>query len=145
MSDIPTCRVKSNVEESDPWAGTVGHVQDMDTVDPSLGYGPKLKALRIERGLKQGDVAEAIGVARPTLSGIENEKDAAGRATLVAAADFYRVSLDWLISAPGSPGRSDTVDDPDELALLDMWREFDDGERGLALRILKGFGKPNGS
>lgn len=135
--------VKDYVDTINSYVGNSVHDLAMDDIDPKLGYGQKLRQLRKHRGLKQADVAVAVGVARPTLSGIETGKSSTSRATLIAAADFYKVSLDWLTSAPSSPDRRDLVDDADELALLDMWREFDDGERALALRILKGIDGPD--
>ena len=108
-------------------------------------YGPKLKALRQDAGLTQVDAAEAVGIGRSTLASIESGNDPAGRDTLAALATFYKVSVDWLLSGPSAavqPKRSDLVNDPNELAWLDMWRAFDDSERTMALRVLKAIAQP---
>lgn len=99
-----------------------------------------LKSLRIASGKTQAEVAETIGIARPTLATFEAGHDVPGRDTLAAIATYYKVGLGelWPAAPPsGQPGVPQFVDDPDELALLNLWRTLDDGERGLFLRMLR--------
>jgi transcriptional regulator with XRE-family HTH domain len=62
--------------------------------------GARLKSLRRERKLTQEDAAGAVGLSRSHLAGIERGHDLPGRELLIALANFYRVSVDWL-TAPG--------------------------------------------
>lgn len=92
-----------------------------------LTPGARIKALRkTHHKLTADEVAAAVGVSRPHLSMIENDKDLPGRETLAAIADYFRVSVDYILNggdaAPQPPSTCETVDDPDELAWLNLWR-----------------------
>lgn len=63
--------------------------------------GERLTELRAERRVSAQEVADAVGVSRTYLSGIENDHDKPGRDTLVALANYYAVSLDWLTTGEG--------------------------------------------
>lgn len=69
--------------------------------------GDRLKSLRTERRQTVQEVADAVGMTRSYLSGIENGHDNPGREFLVALANYYGVSTDWLMTGEGSrePGR----------------------------------------
>lgn len=104
--------------------------------------GARLKALRKERHLTQEDVAVEIGIKRNYISEIENGKELPGRETLAAFADFYDVTVDYIlkgdIAAPPSPMTPKFVEDPDELALLSFWKSLLPEERRLMIKLLFG-------
>lgn len=72
-----------------------------------------LKLLRKERGLKQKEAADKMGVAQALLSHYENGKRECGLEFLVQAADFYNVSVDYLLGRTSS--RTGTVISEGEL------------------------------
>src|SRR4029077_6594487 len=92
-------------------------------VNESGSLGQLVKTLRRGHGLNQIDLAEAIGVARSTIAGIERGHYMPGRETLNALADFFKVSLDELrkVVPPRKVVAGELVNVPDELALLNMW------------------------
>lgn len=57
----------------------------------------KLKELRKRKNLSQNDVAKFLGIKQATYSGYESEKFEPKIETLCKLADFYNVSLDYLI------------------------------------------------
>lgn len=57
----------------------------------------RLKDLRYERQLKQSDVAIAIGCTAQAISNYEYGKRTPGIPELIALADFYNVSIDYLV------------------------------------------------
>lgn len=59
--------------------------------------------LRLEKHVSQSEAADAIGISRTFLAGIETNKDMPGRETLIAMADYYGVSVDWLSTGEGDP------------------------------------------
>lgn len=65
----------------------------------------RLKELRSSRRLFQRDVAEAIGCTQAIYSRYESETREPTIATLVALADFYDVSLDYLVGRSDDPRR----------------------------------------
>lgn len=66
-----------------------------------------MKMLRKERGLKQNEAAAQLGVAQALLSHYENGKRECGLDFLVAAANFYGVSVDYILGRTSS--RNGTV------------------------------------
>lgn len=61
----------------------------------------RLKSLRIENNLLQKNLAEKIGLAQTTIANYEQGKRFPDETTLLKIADFFNVSLDYLL------GRSD--------------------------------------
>lgn len=61
-----------------------------------------LKLLRKERGLRQKEAADKLGVAQALLSHYENGKRECGLDFLIQAADFYNVSVDYLLGRTNS-------------------------------------------
>ena len=66
-----------------------------------------MKMLRRERGLRQKEAADHLGVAQALLSHYENGKREGGLDFLVSAADFYGVSVDFILGRTSS--RNGTV------------------------------------
>ena len=58
----------------------------------------RLKELRLERGLTQEQVAEAIGISRSAYSHYENELRRLPVELLIQIASFYNVSTDYILN-----------------------------------------------
>jgi transcriptional regulator with XRE-family HTH domain len=67
--------------------------------------GGRLKALRRGRRLTQEDAAGAVGLSRSHLAGIERGHDLPGRELLIALANYYKVSVDWLATPADNDAR----------------------------------------
>ena len=93
-----------------------------------------LKLLREERGLKQKDAADKMGVAQALLSHYENGKRECGLDFLVQVSDFYGVSVDYLLGRTSS--RTGTVISEEELPESSISESFEGtpGNSGLLLR-----------
>lgn len=107
----------------------------------------RLRQLRRAHGGSQAEVAEAIGISRSYLAGIEAGSEWPGRETLAAFAVFYGISVDQLyaaLPAPGLPKAGEFINRPNELALLHFWRRLARrGDRQTFLaEVLKGLGAP---
>lgn len=59
--------------------------------------GQRLKQLRDEKGLKQADIAEVLGVSRTTYTQYETEKSEPDLATVTRLAEFFNTSVDYLL------------------------------------------------
>lgn len=57
----------------------------------------RLKKLRKQRGVRQTELAAAIGVAQPTLSGWESGKFQIDDESKIKLADYFGVSIDYLM------------------------------------------------
>lgn len=74
---------------------------------------PRLSELRKQKGLKQGDLAAFLGVAQSTLSGWENGKFEIDDKNKIKLADFFGVSVDYLLGrevSANSPWNENGID-----------------------------------
>lgn len=62
-----------------------------------MELGSTLKKLRLEKDLRQLDIAMAIGVTESAYSNYEKELRAPSHETLGKLADFYNVTIDYLL------------------------------------------------
>lgn len=58
--------------------------------------GRRLAELRCERGLSQAELAERIGATSRTIGNVEREQAVPSLAVLVALADVFEVTLDYV-------------------------------------------------
>ena len=56
-----------------------------------------LKRLRIEAGVSQKSLAEAIGVSQQSINKYENHKIEPDIETLIRIADYFKTSVDYLV------------------------------------------------
>lgn len=59
-------------------------------------FGDNIKRLRKNKGLKQQELAEILGISQKSYSHWENGKTEPSFENLVKLADLLEVSLDWL-------------------------------------------------
>ena len=64
----------------------------------------RIKALRLKKGLKQGEFAEAMGVQQSTVSNWETGRYEPDNETLKTIASYFRVSVDYLLGLSDQPG-----------------------------------------
>ena len=62
-----------------------------------MNLDQKLSDLRIEKGLKQKEVADAINVSKSSVGNYESGANFPDYDVLVRFANFYNVNIDWLL------------------------------------------------
>lgn len=62
-----------------------------------MDFAARLRAIRMEKGAKQREVAEYLGVHTRTYQLYEEGKNEPSLAKLVALADYFQVTLDELV------------------------------------------------
>ena len=67
--------------------------------------GAQFKRIRLEKNLTQKQVAEGIGVAEQQYQRYEYEKVEPSASKLIALADYYDISLDYLTGRSDDPAR----------------------------------------
>ena len=98
----------------------------------SADFATRLKELRVARGLRQKDLAAALGLAQTTIANYEQKLRFPDEPTLVKIADHFAVSLDHLMGhdngaagrVGGDEGSSGTVDAAAEGKLSDLAQEY---------------------
>lgn len=94
-----------------------------------------LKMLRKERGLKQKEAADLLGVTQALMSHYENGKRECGLDFLVNAADFYGVSVDYLLGRTSS--RNGTVVSSETLPESTVSESYDGDPAGAGTLLRK--------
>ncbi len=94
-----------------------------------------LKLLRKERGLRQKEAAEQLGVAQALLSHYENGKRECGLDFLVHVADFYGVSVDYILGRTNS--RTGTVISQEELPESTVSESYEGAPSGAVTLLRK--------
>lgn len=64
-------------------------------------FGKKLRQARVEAGYTQQQIQEILNINRATLSRYESGEREPDFETLGKLADFYVVSVDWLLGTKG--------------------------------------------
>lgn len=65
-------------------------------------FGKKLKQARLDAGYTQNQIKELLNIGRSTLSLYETGRREPDIETLGKLADFYCVSIDWLVGTKGN-------------------------------------------
>lgn len=68
-------------------------------------FGECIRRLRTERGVSQSALAEYLGVSKQAVSMIESGKRAPSPDVFISLADFFDVSLDYLVGRSDNPRR----------------------------------------
>lgn len=65
-----------------------------------------LKELRAKKGISQQGLAEAIGISQQSVNKYENHKIEPDIATLIKIADYFDVTLDYLVGRTDENGKN---------------------------------------
>lgn len=93
--------------------------------------GQKLKAIRTEKKIKQSDVATFLGCARTTYTQYETGASEPDIDTINKLADYYEVSVEYLLGRTESPTSPTVTENDLKVALFggsgkvtdEMWEE----------------------
>ena len=99
---------------------------------PENSVGSRIRAVRIEHGWTQQQLAEQIGVSRSAVAQWETDRAGQLRDHLGLIAKVLGVSSEFLLI--GREGQASTAD---ELALLRLYREAVPEDRQLLLRTAR--------
>jgi transcriptional regulator with XRE-family HTH domain len=72
-----------------------------------MTLGERMKAARLQRGLKQADIAAMLGCTRGAVSQFETGLNKPNIETLVTFANETGISLDWLLLGKNNGGQYD--------------------------------------
>jgi transcriptional regulator with XRE-family HTH domain len=88
-----------------------------------MNYKNRIAALRKNRNLTQDDMATTLGISRAALSHYEKGRREPDYNTLITIADFFKVSLDYIMGRTDDPLASL---DPDNREFTDQLELSDD-------------------
>jgi len=96
----------------------------------------KLKELRIEHKLTQNQIAALLNISREAYCMYENQKRQLNYESLCVLADFYHVTLDYLLGRSDHPGLAEPLN-REETMLLNYYRDLDERGRENILDMAK--------
>ncbi len=92
-----------------------------------MNFQDRLKNVREARGLTQGELADILGVTRPTISGYETKGTQPDYEKLIKLSNVLNVSIDYLVS-----GNKELVDCNIQVSVKRVNREFNQLFRDLS-------------
>ncbi|MEM6282988.1 MAG: helix-turn-helix transcriptional regulator [Chloroflexota bacterium] len=99
--------------------------------------GKRLRELRRAVGLNQDELGEKIGASYQQISRIERGESNPTPETLVALAQVFNVSADYLLGLSDEPNLLPETLTEEERALILLFRAQDDESRWRGMRVLR--------
>lgn len=103
----------------------------------------RLRMLRIRDGVSQKKLADMMQVSQQSINKYENHNVQPDLQTLIRFADFFHVSVDYLIGYSDIPARLDSADQGDETAdeahVLALYRQLSPQEKHSVELILQNY------
>lgn len=113
---------------------------------PRTPFARRVQELRLQHKMTQVDLAVAVGLTRAHIAKIETGDDSASAASLAALAHIFGTSMDFLYRGahprPPAPTVGRVVDQPEELAVLDLWRAIPADHRARVIRMIAAAAEP---
>jgi transcriptional regulator with XRE-family HTH domain len=100
------------------------------------GVGDRIRQVRREKGLTQGDLANAVGVSRSAVAQWETGRAGQLSANLSRIAGFLEVGVEFLLHGEDKLAAGTPISG-DEWALLRLYRECNAEDRQIVLRLAR--------
>lgn len=78
-------------------------------------FSEVFKKLRTKKGWTQEEIAERLGVSRPSIAGYESKDRVPRKEMLNKIADLFGVSIDYLLGRTDEPDQQEEKSDPDKI------------------------------
>lgn len=102
-----------------------------------------LKFLRTNKGLSQQQLAEVIGTSQQSINKYENHNVEPDIDTLIAFADFFNTSVDYLIGNTDINRKIEPVHqyylNDEEISLIDGFRKLTKGEKDSIFAVVNNY------
>lgn len=98
--------------------------------------GDVIRTERRKLGLSQRALARELRLSPGAVGQWENGSTKPSLANFIDACNLFGISVRGFIG-PGAPYQGQLIEDPDELALLELWRDLPPADRPVVLRMLR--------
>ena len=99
-------------------------------------FGERLKKVRERKKLTQGEASKRMGIVRSTYANYENGKREPDNETLKKMAEFYEVSLDYLLGNDNNPLNNDQAKNDE---LMNILARLPQDKKELVIEVAKKF------
>lgn len=106
-----------------------------------MSIGQRIAWLMGERGVKQVELAKAVGITQSAISNLTTDSTRRpGARTLMGICDALRCSPDFVLTGKGDPWSWSVVGEGSENELLQLFRNLTNENKNLLLAIAKSMG-----
>lgn len=102
-----------------------------------MTMGDRLRALRLQKKISQGEVARFIGITRSAYSHYEINNRQPVYDTLIKLSAYFDVSLDYIIGGSASTTKPESPDVPETNEVLALLRHMNQEQRMQSIRLLR--------
>lgn len=104
-----------------------------------MDIGKNIKRLREDRGIKQNEIADLIGMHRSNYSKIENGQREISVAALDKIAAYFNISLDELVHLGEDIPQEISVEDKTTAEQVKLIQELDQEEKNMIFKMIDTF------
>jgi transcriptional regulator with XRE-family HTH domain len=111
----------------------------MGGVYTKLSWGGNIKRLREQRGMKQNEIADLIGMHRSNYSKIESGQREISIAAIDKIAKYFNISLDELVHMGDDIPKEITVEDKTTVEQVRLIQELEQEEKKMIFKMVETF------
>lgn len=100
-----------------------------------MGFSRRLRELRKQKKLKQEDIAKELNMTQQSISQYETGETAPKIEILIQFADFFNVSIDYLIDYKKDPNNSGLSSDA--IKLLEIYDTLPPDRKNISIELLR--------
>jgi transcriptional regulator with XRE-family HTH domain len=104
-----------------------------------MDIGANIKRLREDRGIKQSEIADLVGMHRSNYSKIENGQREISLAAVDKIADFFNISIDELIHLGQDIPKEISLEDKTTVEQVRLIQELDQEEKSMVYKMIETF------
>ncbi len=104
-----------------------------------MNVGKNIKRLREDRGIKQHEIADLIGMHRSNYSKIENGQRDISIAALDKIAAFFNITIDQLVHLENDLPKEVSVEDKTTVEQIKLIQELDQEEKNMVFKMIDTF------
>ena len=104
-----------------------------------MNIGTNIKRLREQRGMKQNEIADLIGMHRSNYSKIESGQREISISALDKIAQYFNISLDQLVHMGDDIPKEITVEDKTAIEQVRLIQELEQEEKKMIFKMVETF------
>nr|WP_319570051.1 helix-turn-helix transcriptional regulator [uncultured Draconibacterium sp.] len=104
-----------------------------------MDIGINIKRLREDRGIKQSEIADLIGMHRSNYSKIENGQREISIAAVDKIAAFFNITIDELVHMGEDVPKEVSMEDKTTVEQVKLIQELDQEEKNMVFKMIETF------
>ncbi|HRW21555.1 MAG TPA: helix-turn-helix transcriptional regulator [Bacteroidales bacterium] len=104
-----------------------------------MDIGNNIKRIRTERGIKQAEIADLIGMHRSNYSKIENGQREISLAAIDKIAKFFNISIDELVHLGDDIPKEVSLEDKTTSEQVKLIQELEPEEKNMVFKMIETF------